>query len=1069
MQGLACWAAIKGIKVVGTGDFTHPVWFSQIVEQLEEAEPGLYRLKKACLGIPENFPDELRGVARPEQTRFMLTSEISSIYKKKERVRKNHNLLFAPCIDDVRRLNTALADIGNLHSDGRPILGLDARDLLEMMLEHAPEGYLVPAHVWTPWFSLFGSRSGFDRLEDCFEDLSSHIFALETGLSSDPDMNRCISALDRFTLISNSDCHSPGKLGREANLFSTECDFYHLREAIRRPVDSSGRQVFTATVEFYPEEGKYHCDGHRKCGVCFEPVQTRAHKGTCPSCGRPLTVGVLHRVMELADREQPHYPAWHPEVFSCIPLVEVLSELLKVGPNSKKVAAAYARVVSSVGPEFSVLLDAPVEDISRRVTPLLGEAIRRIREKKVIRKPGFDGEYGVIRVFEKGEMARYSGQIELFSHILKKSRARPERQILGQQGKKKRQQQASLKQLNREQQQVTASSSKVVVVKAGPGTGKTHTLVERVLLTAASCPCTVITFTNKAADEVRDRIQRAGPKAQVRVFTFHGYCLYWLRRQKRFQVIGEEDRDGIVRELFPDMGREDRQLFSRELSCTLATQPNLPLSTEQELYLAHTDSIGSMDLDAVLPAAVRLLQQNGSVSQQMRTETGALFVDEFQDINMAQYNLVAELAKTSSVFVIGDPDQAIYGFRGADVRLFNRFARTFQAEKFQLVRNYRSGARILEAAGQVIGHNTGRDDMVTMRSMGANEGVVYVSSYKDPYDEARKILEHIEKLLGGTSHREIERFDKREQQGENSLKDIGILFRTSSMARPVSSVLSRQGIPFQLVDLKAFYNQNEMKVIYYTLLCLAGKSTLAQELYVYSREKDVGEKTIDRLRIFFKKESIQTVRQLRQTPLSSVEKHKDVQRLLLFFSALFKQVQAEDDLLGVIDRVAERNALQHIPELQQFKLLACNYGASLMEFTEYLHRHSDSAVYAPHAEAVTLSTLHAAKGLEFKVVFIIGAEDTIVPLAPRNTLNPKLRSAYLEEERRLFYVGMTRAIDSLFISWCRNRNCHGVEKKQVKSRYIDEISDTCISSPLRSSRRKGNRRGHKQLCLFSEK
>ena len=414
LQGLAAWAAIKGIQVIGTGDFTHPEWFAQLTEQLVEDEPGMYRLRDEFLDCDLFLPPELRGIRTVEQIRFVLTAEISSIYKKAGRVRKNHNILFAPNLETVSRINRILADIGNIKSDGRPILGLDAKNLLEIMLETAPEGFLVPAHIWTPWFSLFGSKSGFNSIEECFEELTPHIFALETGLSSDPEMNRCVSALDRFTLISNSDCHSPAKLGREANVFNTERNFFHMRDAIRHPRDVKGEQVFTATIEFYPEEGKYHCDGHRKCQVCLEPAESRRLENLCPVCNRPLTIGVLNRVAELADRETPQYRSHDPSVYSITPLAEVLGELLNVGPTSKKVSSAYARAIAAFGSEFDILINVPLEDIGKKSNSLFQEAIRRIRENEVIRKPGYDGEFGVIRVFAEGEKEHLAGQGNLF-------------------------------------------------------------------------------------------------------------------------------------------------------------------------------------------------------------------------------------------------------------------------------------------------------------------------------------------------------------------------------------------------------------------------------------------------------------------------------------------------------------------------------------------------------------------------------------------------------------------------------------------------------------------------------
>jgi DNA helicase-2/ATP-dependent DNA helicase PcrA len=401
LSGLAGWARVKGIQVIGTGDFTHPAWFRSLKEELMPAEPGLFRLKDET-----SIVSPLPGMTLPQTpVRFLLSAEISSIYKRHGSVRKVHNLLYVPDFASAERLNATLSGIGNIASDGRPILKLDSHDLLEILLEKASDAFLVPAHIWTPWFSLFGSRSGFDSIEECFGDLTSHVFAVETGLSSDPDMNRMISALDRFTLISNSDCHSPSKLGREANLFSTELDFFALREAIR----GNRCDTFRGTVEFFPEEGKYHADGHRACQVCLDPVETRQLDLTCPVCGKPLTVGVLHRVMALADREKPLYRKDSPRSFSLIPLPEVLGEIMGVGPGSKKVMVQYGRTIACFGSELDVLLNTPLDDI-RRAFPILGEAVERMRSGHVIRKPGSDGEYGVIRVFEEGERERLVGQ-----------------------------------------------------------------------------------------------------------------------------------------------------------------------------------------------------------------------------------------------------------------------------------------------------------------------------------------------------------------------------------------------------------------------------------------------------------------------------------------------------------------------------------------------------------------------------------------------------------------------------------------------------------------------------------
>lgn len=402
LPGLFAWARVKGINVVGTGDFTHPGWFETIRESLVPAEPGFFKLKD------EKVPNALDGISPADiPVRFVLTSEISCIYKRHKKVRKIHNLLYVPDFESVEKINAKLAAIGNIESDGRPILGLDSRNLLEILLEQAPEGFMVPAHIWTPWFSLFGSKSGFDSIEECFDDLTNHIFALETGLSSNPDMNRQVEALDGYTLISNSDCHSPSKLGRETNLFDTEFNFFSMRDALKERRDNK----FTGTIEFFPEEGKYHLDGHRKCKVRLNPEETLKVNSICPVCNKPLTIGVMHRVMELANRKTPYYPDGSPGFKSLIPLPEVLGELLDVGSGSKKVITEYARTIDIFGSDFNLLLNTPIDEIIHRHSSLLGESIKRMRDGKVIRMPGYDGEFGAIRVFNYNEISSLSGQL----------------------------------------------------------------------------------------------------------------------------------------------------------------------------------------------------------------------------------------------------------------------------------------------------------------------------------------------------------------------------------------------------------------------------------------------------------------------------------------------------------------------------------------------------------------------------------------------------------------------------------------------------------------------------------
>lgn len=395
LEHLYLWAARKGVGVVGTGDCVHPVWLAELRDKLEPDNGGLFRLK------PE-IEDALAATLPPScrrPVRFMLSTEISTIYRKGDKTRKVHHLIYAPDLAGADRLASRLARIGNIASDGRPILGLDSRDLLEIALESGPDSYLVPAHIWTPWFAAMGSKSGFDSIDECYGDLAPHIFAVETGLSSDPEMNWRVSSLDRYRLVSNSDAHSPGKLGREATRFSCEADYFSIRRALETG------EGYVGTVEFFPEEGKYHMDGHRACRVRLTPRETLALGGRCPVCGRPVTVGVAHRIETLADRNTAVPPATAGKAESLVPLPEILAEIAGVGPASKAVAAAYWRTTAALGPELSLLGEVPAEEVAR-TDALLGEAVARLRQGRVIRDPGYDGEYGTIRLFGEGELPR---------------------------------------------------------------------------------------------------------------------------------------------------------------------------------------------------------------------------------------------------------------------------------------------------------------------------------------------------------------------------------------------------------------------------------------------------------------------------------------------------------------------------------------------------------------------------------------------------------------------------------------------------------------------------------------
>jgi uncharacterized protein (TIGR00375 family) len=409
LDQLACWAAAKGISLLATGDFTHPEWLFLMKAKLESTGNGFFRLKNLT---PPEDPQLQPFAAAARDVRFLLSTEISFIYSKKGKVRKIHLLLFAPDFESVDKINARLGAVGNLRSDGRPILGMDVKPFVKIVSDLCPAAVVVPCHIWTPWFSLFGANSGFDTIEDCFEEMTPQLFAMETGLSSDPAMNWRLSALDRYVLISNSDAHSPSRIGRESNVFDTDFSYKGLVDALR----SKDPAKFLYTVEFFPEEGKYHYDGHRKCGVVLAPRESLQQRDLCPRCGKKLTIGVAHRVEELADREAGVRPPGRIPFKNIVPLNEIIAEALGKSADCRSVWDVYFRFLREFGDEHRILAEVPADELRRLQPDAVGLGVERMRQGRVRIRPGHDGEYGRIDVLseDSGGDETSDGQLSLF-------------------------------------------------------------------------------------------------------------------------------------------------------------------------------------------------------------------------------------------------------------------------------------------------------------------------------------------------------------------------------------------------------------------------------------------------------------------------------------------------------------------------------------------------------------------------------------------------------------------------------------------------------------------------------
>ncbi|MCM8817964.1 MAG: endonuclease Q family protein [Candidatus Omnitrophica bacterium] len=371
LDGLVKWAKYKGINLLGTGDITHFYWFHELKRNLKETERfGIY---------------EYGGID------FILTGEVCNIFEYRGITKRIHNIIFISNVEKVEKFNRDIEKYGDLNADGRPMLQLSAKELVKILKDIDEFSFVVPAHIWTPHFSLFGSNSGFDEIEDCFEELTDEIFALETGLSSDPEMNWRLSKLDRFSLISNSDAHSPSKIGREANIFFDKFDFKQL-------IDILKSKNFKMTVEYFPEEGKYHYDGHRNCNVCFSPQETRKNNFICPICGRKVTVGVMHRVEELADRKPNEKPKKYVPFKKIVPLDQIISSVINKEISSQIVQKTYFEIINKVGSEFYILLDASEKEIEEQIDIKICEGIKKVRKGQVNIKPGYDGEFGKVEI-----------------------------------------------------------------------------------------------------------------------------------------------------------------------------------------------------------------------------------------------------------------------------------------------------------------------------------------------------------------------------------------------------------------------------------------------------------------------------------------------------------------------------------------------------------------------------------------------------------------------------------------------------------------------------------------------
>ncbi len=1144
------WAQLKGVQVVASGDIAHPGWLEELQTKLAPAEEGLFQLKpEYAAAVADEVPPSCRGPVR-----FLIGGEISNIYKRYDQTRKVHNIVFAPSVEATTVLQAELEKIGNIRSDGRPILGLDSRDLLEIVLEVDDRCHLIPAHIWTPWFSILGSKSGFDSVEACFADLTPHIFAVETGLSSDPPMNWRVSWLDSYTLVSNSDAHSPQKLAREATLFDTELSYDAMFDALK----SGDPAQFLGTVEFFPEEGKYHLDGHRKCGVCWEPVTTVANEGRCPECGKPVTVGVYHRVEELADRAPGARPPSAAPFTSLIPLPEALSEIIGVGPNSKRVQTEYLRLLGRLGPELEILRALPLEDISAAGGPVLAEGIRRMREGNVVTQSGYDGEYGVIRMFD-GEADQLSSfQLGMFASkpapvkevggAAAESREDPgkeapaleegQAETCGENGVREgrwvdggtaeaqyslpldalsekdsqaesrgseaadgQMQAGWFEELNPAQRAAATHTGSPLAIVAGPGTGKTRTLTVRIAhlienLSAEPSSILAITFTNRAAEEMRERLAALLGSERVQkitVGTFHQLGARLLREfgeavgvPRNFTILAEADRQALLKGACPELSARELRLAlagisARKNGLAAPAEGRGPEAGEEigDRYQAALTETGALDFDDLILRAVQLLQSDAAVLRTVQARYRWISVDEFQDVNAAQHRLLRLLAGAGAdLCVIGDPDQAIYGFRGADHRYFLSFEDDFPGGKrLYLERNYRSAQTILDAAMQVISRNA--DHQATELIADFSERIK-LDVYRAPTDraEAEHVVHQVEQMVGGVSYFSLDSG----RVGEDGLPeafsfgDFAVLYRLNAQARLLEEAFDRSGIPYETVGGKTLAEQKPVREILALLWLTQAPGNAVHWRRILTEGRGAfGEGELEALLSRMDTDARETGQEagwrrfIDGTAKLGVQNKR--QRARLAETGQLLDVLAGAFTAPVSERIRDAAAGWERLRGTEFsgseKELVARLVRRAAPFRDRLHDfltmmalQSEGDQYERRGDRVTLMSLHASKGLEFAVVFIVGCEAGLLPYLPGN------RVVDIEEERRLFYVGMTRARRRLVLTHAGRRFLHGQAMENRLSDFVSDIEAALQEVQQAEPRKARGRAKDRQLRLI---
>lgn len=1234
LETIALWAKRKGIHVVGTGDWTHPRWWSELRAKLIPAEDGLFRLRT---DLETKLDQQLPPNLHEAPLRFVLGGELATIYEQDNKVRKVHHLLFAPDFARAQHIQRQLEPYGDLSVDGRPTLSLSSRDLLALIVESSPRCHLIPAHIWHPWNGLLGSTHGFDTVEECYGDMTPHIFALETGLSSVPSMSRRCSQLDSFSLVSFSNARKPEQLGREATLIQTSLSYDNLFAALKQ---DTMEQPTLQTLECYPERGRYFLDGHQSCETRLTPTEYRTLQGRCPVCQKPLTQGVLHRIEELSDRTQ-HAAVQRTQArfMQLLSLPEILSEILEAPLHSSKLRQCYLDVLREFGSEFTLLRDVPIEDIHRSQVPLLSEAIQRVRAGYLQLTAGYDGEYGKVRIFKDGESKstslslfewvgpsfessppeaerplpsgeerpvdeqQPSTQLHLFPVASSKEdllepplsgskesvqtekpdsnnlatkpdlpsnrQNKPEHRRSSSPGKASSEKETGtngtqpkaskteakhtdrsklaanmsseanqrpplgppprskptkqrvvppqqlLAGLNTEQRAAVLHKGSPLQLVAGPGTGKTRTLIHRLAYQIASRQvlpqhAVVLTFTHEAANHFqRELFAQLGSSAhRVFVGTFYKFCLRLLQdfradllstSQKSLgklppdlpsSLLGAFEKLALL-EAIAEKNDFPRDRHTLRYSMDRITWAKQNLFTPEDLEhddLEHSDSFLSTyrsyqkylarnhryDLDDLLFETVRMLRSNPDRCQLLQLQFRAFVIDEYQELNEAQYRLlrfvVSDFAELS---VAGDPDQHVYAYCGSQRKFFDRFVHDFspphrQAVRLPLWRNYRSPETVLDAAHQIINK---LHDPQRVQTLATHSGPLFIpiSVYPDPESEAQSIALQIQDFAQHAKTPQPQLVPSIPEPGQRPLeteqsmevplapirgeehyyrirgyRDIAILYRSSQQLPSLERALREANIPYQLTRSGSITSHGDMQLLLGLLRCLSFPHQPALSLpLVLQYWPGVTNTTRMDLFPFPVQSSLTPAEALSQamenTPVPP-DQHAPLQQLTRFLkriqSLAKKQRNSRDLLECLVDELGKLlppEALPSGPRLQALLALSLQ-SMTPQKLLQYLLIEHAPNIPPPLSDSVSLLPIRASKGREFPVVILPGCEEGLLPWKEA-LLDP----AAMAEERRLFFLGMTRCSQVLWLTQTTRRVLLDQPHALAPSRFLKDI------------------------------